>query len=258
LFWSRRGRRLAFASDPLFLIGIGMVDGRLDADVVRTALAGLSDAVVVRRVLAGEPALFEVLMRRYNQRVFRAIRSLLRDEREVEDAMQQAYVDAYQHLGAFEGRAKFSTWLTRIAINEALSRKRRGVTTVELSAIEHQQASPGQVIQFPMMHQELDPERGVAQREIRRILERAIDALPSAFRAVFVLRIVEGLSLEETSDLLGIKIETVKTRLHRARSLLKKAIDHELVSALSEAFPFAGTRCERITDRVLQRLNISG
>jgi RNA polymerase sigma-70 factor, ECF subfamily len=217
---------------------------------------GEAEIVALARERNGEA--IRTLMQRCNRRLYRAARGILGNDSEAEDVVQESYFRAFTNLDSFRGDSSFSTWLTRIAINEALSRKRRGVTTVELSAIEHQQASPGQVIQFPMMHQELDPERGVAQREIRRILERAIDALPSAFRAVFVLRIVEGLSLEETSDLLGIKIETVKTRLHRARSLLKKAIDHQLVSALSEAFPFAGTRCERITDRVLQRLNISG
>jgi RNA polymerase sigma-70 factor, ECF subfamily len=217
---------------------------------------GEAEIVALARERNGEA--IRALMQRCNRRLYRAARGILGNDSEAEDVVQESYFRAFTNLDSFRGDSSFSTWLTRIAINEALSRKRRGVTTVELSAIEHQQASPGQVIQFPMMHQELDPERGVAQREIRRILERAIDALPSAFRAVFVLRIVEGLSLVETSDLLGIKIETVKTRLHRARSLLKKAIDHQLVSALSEAFPFAGTRCERITDRVLQRLNISG
>src|SRR5436190_15996641 len=218
----------------------------------------LGEAEIVELARQRDGEAIRALMQRCNRRLYRAARGILGNDSEAEDVVQESYFRAFTNLESFRGDSSFSTWLTRIAINEALSRKRRGVTTVELSAIEHQQASPGQVIQFPMTHQELDPERGVAQREIRRILERAIDALPSAFRAVFVLRIVEGLSLEETSDLLGIKIQTVKTRLHRARSLLKKAIDHELVSALSEAFPFAGTRCERITDRVLQRLNISG
>ena len=223
----------------------------------RAIVADLDETELVELARRKNAEAVRTIMQRYNRRLYRVARGILGNDSEAEDVVQESYFRAFTHLDGFRGHSSLSTWLTRIAINEALSRKRRAVATIDVSTIEAQGTVSSQVIQFPMMHQELDPERSVAQREIRRILERAIDELPAQFRAVFVLRIVEGLSLEETSELLGVKVETVKTRLHRARAQLQKAIDHGLMSALSDAFPFAGARCERITHRVLERLQLS-
>jgi RNA polymerase sigma-70 factor, ECF subfamily len=224
----------------------------------REKIGDLGEAELVELACRKNAEAVRTIMQRHNQRLYRVARGILGNDSEAEDVVQETYFRAFTNLDSFRGDSSLSTWLTRIAINEALGRKRRRVSTVDLSTLETQQLIPGQVIQFPMMHQEADPERSVAQREIRRILERAIDDLPQAFRSVFVLRVIEGLSLEETADLLVIRPETVKTRLHRARRLLKNAIDHELVSVLTEAFPFAGARCQRMTQQVLQRLRIPG
>ena len=218
--------------------------------------AELSETELVELARRKDAQAVRTIVQRYNRRLYRVARGILGNDSEAEDVVQETYFRAFASLHKFRGASSLITWLTRIAINEALGRKRRALNTTDLAAIETEQKMGGQVIQFPTSYPELDPEHSVAQREIRRVLERAIDELPAAFRAVFVLRMIEGLSLEETSELLDVKVETVKTRMHRARVLLRKAIDHELVSVLSEAFPFAGARCERIANRVLERLNI--
>jgi RNA polymerase sigma-70 factor, ECF subfamily len=221
-------------------------------------LEDLCEGKLVELARRNNPDAIRMIMQRYNRRLYRVARGILGSDTEAEDVLQDTYLRAFTNLGRFRGESSLSTWLTRIAINEALGRKRRTRPSVDISALEAQQSTPGQVIQFPMMHEELDPERTVAQREIRRFLEHAIDDLPEAFRSVFVLRVVEGLSLEETSELLETRPETVKTRLHRARQLLKKAMDDELMSALSDAFPFAGARCRQLTESVLRQLAGSG
>ena len=214
----------------------------------------LSDEQVVAQVLAGQTALFEILMRRYNERVYRAARAIVRDDREAEDVIQQAYVNAYAHLRQFNGKAQFATWLTRIAINEALGRARSARPHVELGAVP-EEALEAQIIKFPVSPAG-DPERTMAQREIQRVVERAIDELPDAFRMVFIARVMEGMTIEETSDLLGVKPETVKTRLHRARTMLRENVEKEIGPVMMDAFPFAGWRCERLTEAVLRRLGV--
>lgn len=202
----------------------------------------LTDEEIVERVLRGDRALFELIMRRHNERIYRTIRSILREEADVEDAMQQAYVDAYAHLGDFAGRARFSTWLTRIAMHEALARKRRMRPEGEL------------------MNDLPDPCRTPEQRtqdaETHRLLAAAIDELPEHFRTVFVLRSVQGLSVEETAEVLDLNTETVKTRLHRARGLLQKAIIARTEPALARTLPFPATRCDRVVAAVMQRLEL--
>ncbi|MCA1826464.1 MAG: RNA polymerase sigma factor [Myxococcales bacterium] len=202
----------------------------------------LTDEEIVGRVLRGDRPLFELIMRRHNERIYRTIRSILREEAEVEDAMQQAYVDAYAHLGDFAGRARFSTWLTRIAVHEALARKRRARPEGEL------------------MNDLPDPDRSPEQRtqdaETHRLLAAAIDELPEHFRTVFVLRSVQGLSVEETAGVLDLNTETVKTRLHRARGLLRKAILSRTEPALARALPFPATRCDRVVSNVMRRLEL--
>jgi len=202
----------------------------------------LTDEEIVDRVRAGDRALFELILRRHNERIYRTVRSILRDEAEVEDAMQQAYVDAFAHLGDFAGRARFSTWLTRIAVHEALARKRRQRPEGEL------------MTNLP------DPNRSPEQRtqdaETQKLLVTAIDELPEHFRTVFVLRAVQGLSVEETAETLDLNTETVKTRLHRARGLLQKAIIARTEPALARALPFPATRCDRVVAAVLRRIGV--
>ena len=216
---------------------------RLDAEAVRTALAGLDDAEVVRRVLAGEAALFEVLMRRYNQRVYRAMRSLLRDEREVEDAMQQAWLSAYSHLGQFEGAAAFSTWLTRIALNEALARVRQRSRLTPLERVPEEDDG--------MRSPREDPERRAADRELAVMVEEAVDGLPVHYRSVFMLREIEGMSTSEAAAVLGVSEDVVKVRLHRARVALRDALYARAGAAAPESFTFLGRRCDRMVAAVL-------
>ncbi len=206
----------------------------------------LSDADVVARVRAGERALFEVLVRRHDRRVYRTVRAILRDEDEVEDAMQQAWVQAYLHLGAFQGNAAFSTWLVRIAANEALQRLRRRGPLAPVPDRRDEEDAMGAVGE--------DPEERAAAREAIRLLERAVDALPPHHRLVFVLREVEGLSNGETAAALGIAEDAAKVRLHRARAALRRALQETLGDAAVEAFPFHAPRCDRIVSRVMEAI----
>jgi RNA polymerase sigma-70 factor (ECF subfamily) len=205
----------------------------------------LTDEEVVRRVRAGETALFEVIMRRYNRRLYRAARAIVGPD-EAEDVMQETYVRAYAHLDQFAGHARFATWLTRIAVHEALGRARRAgrFTDDADGTIEDAlNASPGS-----------SPERRTATRQLVGFLETAIEALPTPYRAVFVLRAVEELSTSETAACLSIPEETVKTRLYRARRLLQAALARQVDGAVREAFDFGLARCDRVVARVLARL----
>lgn len=212
--------------------------------VIETGASAPPDAEVVRRVLAGERKLFEVLMRRYNQRVYRGIRSILRDEHETEDAMQQAYLQAYAHLGEFEGASSFSTWLTRIAINEALAclRKRgRHDLVDELPDVaEDVMRSPSK-----------SPEDLAVAQESMRLLELAVDELPPTYRTTFMLREVEQLSTAETAASLGITEEAVKVRLHRARHSLRDALARVVGQSVPQAFSFLAPRCNRVVATVM-------
>ena len=221
----------------------------MNPDRAETAplLAGQpSDEEIARRVLAGETALFEVVMRRHNQRVYRAIRAILRDEAEVEDAMQQAYLSAYLHLAEFEGSSRLSTWLVRIAVNEALGRLRRDRRLVALSdALEGTE-----MIQAPPE----SPEDTAERRELTAILERAVDGLPELYRTVFVLREVEGLSTADAADALGTNEDVVKTRLHRARALLHERLASLADSRTADLFPFHAPRCNRVVAAVMEAI----
>lgn len=192
-------------------------------------------------------------MQANNRRLFRVARSILKDDSEAEDAVQESYVRAFTSLAEFRGDSQLSTWLTRILINEALGRLRRRRPTVGLEAVEAMPATQAQVIPFPLSAQ-LDPERSMAQHEIRRILERAIDALPEPFRLVLVARLVEEMSIEETAELLNLRPQTVKTRLHRARNLVRADLEKRVGPLFTDLFPFGGGRCERIADAVIARL----
>jgi RNA polymerase sigma-70 factor (ECF subfamily) len=169
--------------------------------------------------------------------------------------VQETYVRAFTHLDSFRGDSSLATWLARIAMNEALGRLRR-----QRPAIEWTSLPPGvleaQIIQFPLSSPPEDPEKSMAQREIQHVVEHAIDDLPEAFRIVFITRVIEGMNVEETAEILGLKPETVKTRLHRARTMLRDGIEKKIGPVVMEAFPFAGKRCERLTEAVLHRLGL--
>ena len=213
------------------------------------------DAELVRRALARDDTAFRAIMQRHNRRLYRVARSILRNDSEAEDAVQEAYVNAFTHLDGFRGDASLATWLSRITMNEALGRLRRERPTVELDEAQRTEA---QIIQFPQSGTSDDPERSMAQREILRLVEQATDNLPEIFRIVFVTRVIEGMSVEETAELLGLQPETVKTRLHRARRLVREQLDKQIGPVLIDAFPFAGRRCERVTNAVMQRLGLTG
>jgi RNA polymerase sigma-70 factor (ECF subfamily) len=229
-----------------------MKQTKMPASVARDAQP-TDDLALVARAREGDEQAFRVIMERHNRRLYRVARSMMQDESEAEDVVQEAYLHAFAALAGFRGESSLSTWLTRITVNEALGRKRRRRPTVGLEAVETLQESTAQIIDFPTMTTS-DPERSAAQHEIRRLLELAIDKLPEPFRLVFVMRDVEDLSIEETASLLGIRPETVKTRLHRARRMLRETLDQRLAASLKGTFPFAGPRCAWITDAVLDRL----
>ena len=211
--------------------------------------AASGDMQLVRRALARESDAFRAIMKAHNQRLYRIARGVVRNDSEAEDIVQEAYVRAFASLGAFRGDSSLATWLSRIVINEALGRLRKRRRTV---AMPEPQA---EIIQFPLNPSD-DPERTMAQRQILKLVEQATDSLPDVYRTVFVARVIEGLSIEETADLLGVRPETVKTRLHRARALVRKALDDQIGPVLLDAFPFAGRRCERLTSAVMRRLGL--
>jgi RNA polymerase sigma-70 factor (ECF subfamily) len=207
-------------------------------------LEDISDEAVIARVRAGQTSLFEIIMRRYNQRLYRVTRSIVRDDAEAEDVVQEAYVRAYTHLAQYAGKAKFSTWLTRIAVNEGLRRlrKRGRADDIERMASTMPLAAEG-------------PEKHVSDREVGQIMETAIECLPSAYRSVVMLRDVEDLSTAETADCLGIPLATVKTRLHRGHALLRESLGPTLGVTRRELFAFGFSRCDRLVRLVLQRIS---
>jgi len=220
-------------------------------------LAALKDAELAQLACQRDGGAFRTIMQRHNRRLYRVARSVMRNDSEAEDVVQEAYVRAFANLATFRGESSLATWLSRIALNEALGRLRGRRPSADLTEIESRPPAQGQIIPFPNASPQLDPERTMAQREIQLIVERAIDELPELFRTVLVARVIEEMSVEETADLLGIRPETVKTRLHRARGLLKEALERRVGSVLNDAFPFEGQRCERMTSTVLRRLALS-
>ena len=214
------------------------------------------DTEYVRRALARDTGAFRAIMQTHNRCLYRISRSILRNNADAEDAVQQAYVSAFTNLASYRGEGSLKGWLSRIVINESLGRVRQRHPTVDLTELEQQQ-SEAQIIQFPQSTPNDDPERTMAQRQIIHLVEQATDNLPEAFRLVFVTRVIEGMSIEETAELLGIKPETVKTRLHRARQLVRDQLEKEIGPVMTDAFPFAGRRCERMTDTVMKRLGFS-
>lgn len=221
---------------------------------LRTAAPDDSDRALARRVAAGDLSAFERIMRRHNRMLYRAARSILRDEAEAEDCLQSAYLLAYRAIATFSGGAKLSTWLARIVINEALGRKRRAAgrgVVIPLDGTADGEAPPAHAA---LAADTPGPETEAMRQELAALIERRVDALPEAFRAVFVLRALEELSVEETAALLDIPEATVRTRYFRARSLLRESLAREVDAALDGAFAFAGARCDRIVAAVLGRL----
>ncbi|HYS25023.1 MAG TPA: RNA polymerase sigma factor [Vicinamibacterales bacterium] len=207
----------------------------------------LSDEEIVIRVVDGQTALYEVLMRRYNERIYRAARSIVRDEDEAEDVMQQAYVNAYTHLRQFDGRAKFSTWLTKIAIHEALARARK---QGRYDAVDFNEEENQAVERQPSR----DPEQQAFAGELRSLLESSIDELPDGLREVFMLREVDGLNTAETAECLGVSEDVVKTRLSRSRAALRNQLAERAGILAPETFRFPQPRCDRIVAAVFARI----
>jgi len=221
-----------------------------------TAPIGTTDVELVRRARDRDQAAIRAILQSNNRRLYRLARGILRNDSEAEDVVQETYVRAFTHLEDFRGDSSFATWLGRIAINEALGRLRRQRSNVEWTSLP-----PGtleaQIIPFPFSAASENPEKSMAQREIQHVVEHAIDELPEAFRIVFITRVIEGMNVEETAEILDLKPETVKTRLHRARTMLRENVERKIGPVVMDAFPFAGRRCERLTEAVLKRLGAS-
>jgi RNA polymerase sigma-70 factor (ECF subfamily) len=211
------------------------------------------DAELAHRVGGGDTAAFEILMRRYNRTLFRTARAILRDDAEAEDALQEAYLQAYQAIGGWREEAKLSTWLARIVANEALMRLRKEARRAEIVPLQSSATLEG-LNEIPDTDMNKTPEREAQRVEMRRLLEAQIDSLPDDYRAVFMLRAVEELTVEETAAVLGIPPATVRSRLFRARSLLREGIASRIDLACEDAFAFAGERCDRIVANVMKRL----
>ena len=232
-----------------------LVEGRTLRQAEIQNYASLTDEEIVQRVLGGEVVLFELLMRRHNQRLYRAARAILRDY-EAEDVMQEAYVLAYQHLGQFAGRARFSTWLTRIAVNEALTR-RKAKQRLEHEPRQDDEGAERKEDFLEMIPDEaatMNPEYNASRSQMRELLEAAIETLPDSLRAVFILREVEEMSTDEVAESLGLTEENVKVRLHRARRALRDHLYEVLGRSAPAAFQFEAVRCDRVVNEVLKRL----
>jgi RNA polymerase sigma-70 factor (ECF subfamily) len=218
-----------------------------------------ADGALLARILAGDTRAFSELMRKYNRRLYRVARSILRDDAEAEDALQDAYLQAYRALPAFRGDSALATWLTRIVMNAALARHRKAGRLAEVISLggdlamdedehEHEHAAD------PSRDTAALPEHSAARAEARRLIEARIDELPEAFRTVFMLRALEELNVEETAATLGIPEATVRSRYFRARAMLRAALASEIEGAFEEAFQFDGERCDRIVHGVMDGL----
>ena len=205
----------------------------------------LSDDEIVRRVVAGERELFELLVRRYNQRVYRSVRAVMRNADDAEDVMQQAYVNAYRALHQFEGRASFSTWLTRIAIREAIARNKKTTHLHVVDEIMNDIHEPGPT-----------PEDRAVTADWMRHVEAEVASLPDSYRSVLLLREVEGLSTEETAECLDVTVDVVKTRLHRARAMLRDALYRRAGEGMSSIFTFGSHRCDRVVASVMEQIRM--
>ena len=218
------------------------------AEVLEKSKA-LTDKEIVDRVRAGDLALYEVIMRRYNQRLYRVARAILHDDSEAEDVMQDAYVRAYTHLDQFAGRAAFSTWLTRIAVHEALTRLRSRNRHPQVDVTEYD----GE-ISMNMPNRSLDPEQNASTAQLKEFLEEAVLSLPESYRTVIMLRDIEELSTAETAEVLEVSEDNVKVRLHRGHGMIRNWLFERIGTKAKEAFPFMGVRCDRVVQNVFERL----
>jgi len=213
-------------------------------------LSRLGDAEIAARIVAGDADAFRALMQRYNRKLYRAARSVVGNDAETEDVVQEAWTRAFAHIADYRGESSLATWLVRIALNEALGRKRRERPMVELNETTEKETSS--VVSFPQ--RTADPESALSRAQVRRRLEQAIDTLPPDFRTVFILREIEDMSGADVARQLSIPEATAKTRLHRARALLRKELAKDFGAVLSEVFPFDGARCNRMIEQVLRRI----
>ena len=211
-----------------------------------------TDAELLHRIHAGDKTAMELLMRRYNRTLYRTARAILRDDAEAEDAVQEAYLQAFRALDSFRGESSLSTWLVRIAANQALMRRRRQVRQAEVLPIDHDNGEF--LMEKIAAAADGEPEREAMNAQLRRILEQRIDALPEAYRAVFMMRGVEEMSVEETAKALDVPEATVRTRFFRARALLRASLEHEVEHTMAGVFAFAGARCDRIVAAVMVRM----
>jgi RNA polymerase sigma-70 factor (ECF subfamily) len=232
-------------------------EGVLMSQALAIDYVALGDAELVAHARRGDRGAFRQIMRRGNQRLFRVARGVLNNDAEAEDAVQEAWTLAFAKLDTYRGEASLMTWMTRIVLNECYGRLRRRKHTIGIEQLETvQQSGDGCVLMFPARYGSEDPAADASRAQMRMLIERAIGALPEPFRVVFVMRDVEECSIEETASALAIRPETVKTRLHRARRLLRSALHENLATALNDAFPFLGPRCDRIVEAVLARLSL--
>ncbi len=226
-----------------------------NASATRLSATELPDETLIARIRMGDASAYEVVLRRYNRRLFRVTRSILRDDDDAQDAMQEAYVRAFTSLGDYRTPGNFGAWLTRITVNEALMKKRKDKRYAPRDATPLRDEDDA-------VTEESAPGPGTedlaANGELRHLIEAAVDRLPEGFRTVFVLRAIEQLSIEETAACLDIPVATVKTRFHRARGLMQQALTHHIDAAGLTAFDFAGARCDRMVATVLARLMPSG
>lgn len=225
---------------------------QVSANTAADGLATAGETELILRAASGDGPAFETIMRRHNQLLFRTVRSIVCDDGEAEDIVQEAYLRAWRALGTFRSESKLSTWLVRIATNEALGRLRRSkaqIIPLEAAMTSHQPETRAALADAPGR----GPEQSVMRAQMRALMEARIDRLPEAFRTVFVLRAIEDMSVEDVAQALDIPQPTVRTRYHRARSLLRESLAQEMDTALGEAFAFDGARCDHIVSRVLAK-----
>lgn len=226
----------------------------VQSSLAKKSYTQMSDTELISRIMLGEQHAFQAVMQRYNQRLYRTARGIFGDDAEAEDVVQESWVRAFAAIAGFRGDAALLTWLTRIVINEARGRLRKRRPQTELADLEKAQQSETTILGFPDGQKVDDPESDAARTEARILIERAVDRLPESFRLVFLLRDVQECTIEETSAILGIRTETIKTRLFRARRMLRDDLSSALADALHGSFPFLGGRCERLTGNVMSRL----
>lgn len=226
------------------------------SDTAQTLIAD-DDLSIARRIVAGDRAAFELLMRRHNRRLYRLARATLRNDAEAEDALQDAYLHAYRSMSQFRGEAQLSTWLSRLVLNECFARIRRSARRQNVIPIVD---APDWVEQAEAMtsHDNSAPDDALARSQVRALLERKLDALPELFRIVFVLRSIEEMTVEETAQCLDIPEATVRSRHFRARGMLRESLAQAFDLAERDVFEFGGARCDRIVERVQSKLRDGG